>query len=294
MSVILWGQYPRSEQLVQATRDFDRDRIDDKELSRIQESDRNALLALQKEFDYLSTGQLHWEDLIRPLSHLSPSFSSGALTRFFETNTFWRTIEGNGNIDPQTCSSWIDRAFPGNSPNQTIYSFPFWFLFQQFSSGPSLDAFIPLFEQLPKGLILFVEPSFGWNPLSGKEQAHRFLDELKKRIDSPIAIVTTFHEISSELEYLYSLPVDGIGIDFYHNTSEGVLPTFPKDKFLIAGVIDTNSTLPEEKESLIEFRQQAESFLPREKLYYSHSGPAELLPRGIMDAKVRNLTEALA
>ena len=293
MSVILWGQYPRSEQLVQATRDFDRDRIGDKELSRIQESDRNALLDLQKGFDYLSTGQLHWEDLIRPLADLSPSFSSGALTRFFETNTFWRTIEGNGNIDLQTCSSWIDRAFPHAIPDRTIYSFPFWFLFKQFSSGLLLDAFIPLFEQLPKGLLLFVDPSFGWAPLSEKEQAHRFLENLKTKTDSPIAIATTFNDISSELEYLYSLPVDGIGIDFYQNTLESVLPSFPKDKFLVAGVIDTNSTLLEEKESLIEFRQQAEAYLPRENLYFSHSGPAELLPREVMDAKVRNLMEAI-
>lgn len=296
MSVILWGQYPRSEKLVQATRDWDRGRIDIKELTAAQEQDRNELLKLQTDFQYISTGQFHWEDLIRPMTHLSDQYSSSTLTRFFETNTFWRTIEGTGEIDQKKISSWITDYYPHAVPGRTIYTFPFRFLFQFFSSGLSLDAFFPLFEQLPEGLIVFVEPLIGWKPLSAddRKSARHFVDQLKERSRSPIALATTFHDIGADLEFIYSLPVDGIAVDFYRNTIEKILPGFPQDKFLVAGVVDTDSTLLEDKETYREFKKKAEAFIPEDKLYFSHSGPAELLPRQVMDAKVRNLMEALA
>lgn len=295
MSIILWGQYPRSEQLVQATRDWDRKRIDSEALQKIQANDRKELMKLQEGFHYLSTGQFHWEDLIRPLTHLSSTFSSGALTRFFETNTFWRTIEGDGEIDLKKTSDWIEDYFPQIIPDKTLYSFPFWFLFQHFSSGLLLDAFIPLFEHLPKGLLVFIEPCIGWQPISksDKQQARNFLERLKKQVESPIVLATISQNIGKELDDLYSLPVDGIAIDFYRNAIEDVLPTFPKDKLLIAGIIDTDSALLEEKEILLQFKQQAETYIPKENLYFSYNAQAELLPRKVMDAKVRNLRESL-
>src|SRR5699024_9799083 len=109
----------------------------------------------------------------------------------------------------------------------------------------------------------------------------------------PIALVTTLQEIGTELDYIYSLPVDGIGIDFYRNCLADVLPTFPSDKFLIAGLLDTESALLEEKEGILAFKRHAEDWIAKDKIYYSHSGPAELLPKEVMDAKVRHLKEVL-
>lgn len=295
MSIILWGQYPRSEQLVQASRDWDRKRIDSDKLLKIQQSDRELLFNLQKGFPFLSTGQFHWEDLIRPLAQLSPTLTSGPLTRFFETNTFWRKIEGDGELDVEQIPQWIDTYFPEWKVNQTIYTFPFTYLFQQFSTGPSLDRFFPLFKLLPKGLLIFFEPCLGWRSISQEEkrQAHQFIEKLKSTIDSPILLITSFHTIKSELDELYQLPVDGFGIDFYHNTIEEVLPTFPKEKWLIAGILDYDSTSIETPDAIQTFRSQAERYLDRKQIYYSHSGPAELLPREVMDEKVRNLQEVL-
>lgn len=296
MSIVLWGQYPRSELLVQASRDWDRKRIDNDQLLKIQQYDREMLFELQKGLPYLSTGQFHWEDLIRPLAQLSPTLSAGALTRFFETNTFWRKIEGNGELDSGHIPQWIDTFFPNQKTDQTVYTFPFTYLFQHFSSGPSLDQFLPLFERLPKGVLIFFEPCLGWRSFSQeeKEHAHRFINKLKEKVDSPILLITSFHNIKNELEDLYQLPVDGFGIDFYRNTIEEILPSFPKEKWLIAGILDTDSTSIENPEAIQTFRSQAEQYLDRKQIFYTHSGPAELLPREVMDEKVHNLQEVLS
>lgn len=291
MSIILWGQYPRSEALVQATRDHDRDRITNKQLERTIEEDRKNLLTLQKGFPYPSSGQLHWDDLIRPIAKLSPDLITGSLTRFFETNTFWRTLESTDTpkLDLEQTDPWIKNYFPDTNN----YTFPFWFLFRHFSKGKlNIDFLFPLFKQLPKGLLLFVEPTFGWKEISKKEKekAHAFLEKLKQKTSHKIALITLFHSIEQEKEYLYQLPVDGIGIDFYHNTIEETLNDFSEDKFLIAGVLDTESTQLEEKSQFTHFTD----YVPKERLYYSHSGPAELLPRKVMDAKIDHLQKALS
>ena len=296
MSIILWGQYPRSESLVQATRDWDRKRIDETKLHEEQKKNREQLFQLQKEFRFQSTGQFHWEDLMRPFSKLSPTLAAGPLTRFFETNTFWRKLEGDGNIDPHTINSWIQDYFPETTANKTIYTFPFWHLFQHFSSGPSLDHFIPLFKKLPKGLLVFFEPCLGWKSIlpEQKTKAHNFLKTLKQKTNSEIVLITSFHNLKEELNDLYKLPVDGIGIDFYHNTIEETLPNFPKDKWLISGILDTDSTSKETPEAIQTFKIQAERYCDGKNIFYSHSGPAELLPREVMDEKVSNLQENLS
>jgi methionine synthase II (cobalamin-independent) len=297
MSVILWGQYPRSESLVQATRDWDRKRISLAQLEKVRMQDREDFISLQANDDYLSTGQFQWEDLMRPLALLSSDLAPGSLVRFFETNTFWRNIEGpeSPKLNLNSIDPWISNFFFNVKEKKNIYTFPFWFLFRQFCSSTTLNLFLPLFERLPDGMLLFVDPTPGWDKISKKEknEATLFLKKLKERVKSPIALVTTFHSIVDELEYLYQLPLNGIGIDFYHNTIEQTLPSFPKDKFLIAGMIDTDSTSVESHAAICRFREEVLLHLSPEQLYFSHSGPAELLPRKMMDKKVQNLQAAL-
>lgn len=297
MSIIIWGQYPRSESLVQATRDWDRKRIDAKKFAKIQEQDRQALIALQENFQYISTGQIHWDDLMRPFIELSPNFIEGPLIRFFETNTFWRQldIKGNPKLDISKIPDWISKYFPYNIPKRSVYTFPFCFLFQTFCKTLSLDFFFPLFQQIPEGLLLFIEPAIGWRKISQdeKQKAVQFVSDLKKKIRLPIALMTTFHNIENDLDFLFELPVNGIGIDFYNNSIDSVLPDFPKDKFLISGILNTESTSLESDKSIRLFQNRIRTYLPQEKVFYTHSGPAELLPRAIMDKKIRNLKGVL-
>ena len=86
------GIYPRSEALVQATRDFDRGRVAAEDVERQRAADLDALVAAEEEarFDLLSDGMLAWQDLFRPLVDSSDGLEAGPLTRFLDTNTFFR------------------------------------------------------------------------------------------------------------------------------------------------------------------------------------------------------------
>src|SRR5918999_3404283 len=63
------GIYPRSEDVVQATRDVERGRTTSDRVDEAFRNDREAFLELQRRagLDLLSDGLLRWQDLFRPL-----------------------------------------------------------------------------------------------------------------------------------------------------------------------------------------------------------------------------------
>jgi len=63
------GIYPRSERLVQATRDLDRGRTSQKAVDEQVERDLAELVSVQQQagLDLLTDGMLRWQDLFRPM-----------------------------------------------------------------------------------------------------------------------------------------------------------------------------------------------------------------------------------
>jgi len=86
------GIYPRSEALVQATRDLDRGRTTAEAVEAKRAQDLERLVEVQREagLDLLTDGMLSWQDLFRPLVEATDGLKTGALTRFLDTNTFYR------------------------------------------------------------------------------------------------------------------------------------------------------------------------------------------------------------
>src|SRR5206468_6433805 len=86
------GIYPRSEALVQATRDLDRGRTTQKAVEEQVERDLAELVSVQQAagLDLLTDGMLRWQDHFRPLLEAAEGIEPGALTRFLDTNTFYR------------------------------------------------------------------------------------------------------------------------------------------------------------------------------------------------------------
>src|ERR671927_1907027 len=85
------GIYARSEELVQATRDLDRGRTTEEAVAAQQDADLRAFLDVQREasLDYFSDGLLNWQDIFRPFD-TAEGLHPGPLTRFLNTNTFYR------------------------------------------------------------------------------------------------------------------------------------------------------------------------------------------------------------
>jgi len=288
---------------VQATRDFDRQRISENDLEKIRRQDRKQLFDLQKNFSYLSPGLFHWDDLLRPFTQIVKNTRQGALTRFFETNTFWRILEleGSFQLDEEGIQEWLQQAFLPDDVfhDSLIFTLPFLFLFRDFSHGFSLeniqDILLALTKSLDQhffnGLIVFFEPTIGWRSISQEEKkiAQKFFEKLKESVTIPLMITQCFFPIHQEQQFLFDLPVDGIGIDFYHNTIHETLPYFPQEKRLLAGIIHTDSPLLEDKNKIHDFLNAAQHYVAKERIDLTLAGPAELLPRQVMDKKVNNL-----
>src|SRR5918994_477052 len=86
------GIYARSEELVQATRDLDRGRTTEEAAEEQRLADLRAFIEAQREagLDYFSDGLLNWQDIFRPFDESAEGLRPGPLTRFLNTNTFYR------------------------------------------------------------------------------------------------------------------------------------------------------------------------------------------------------------
>src|SRR5215218_9005186 len=92
------GIYPRSDALVQATRDLDRGRVTQAAVDEQLGRDFRELVAVQEQagLALLSDGMLAWQDLFRPLAVRTEGLDARPLTRFLDTNTFYRAVLVDG------------------------------------------------------------------------------------------------------------------------------------------------------------------------------------------------------
>ncbi len=338
MNILLWGQYPRSERLVEVTRDFDRKRVSEQELAAARKEDSGSFARLQDAMPFVSTGLFGWQDLLRPFADIVPTLKVTGLKRFFETNTFWKVLEPSSPepqrgtsiiskesnevtqpspvthqfsspslpVDESDIDDWIkkyffaDGMYPVDAP--LVFTLPFIYLFKEYTRNVDYEAIVEMLDVVAKKLmsmdnklLVFAEPSFGWREISKgeKDKGLEFIKRVKSYSGNRVVINTYFFDVEKEKDFLYSLPVDGIGIDFYSNSIERAAGGFPKDKMLIAGVLSTDSTHIEEREKLTAFFSSLEKHVDRSRIWGTSAGPIELLPRVVADEKVRNLKEVL-
>lgn len=305
MNIIIPGQYPRSETLVAATRRFERKRLELEQLQQVVQEDTQALYAIQEGLKYRTTGLLQWQDLLRPYVELIEQASSGPLVRFYETNCFWRELvcEGSWELSSHSLDAWVKKWFFAEglfkAEEPLVWTLPFIFLFRQFAKKASLETAATILKEIgckllsyPNKTLCLFEPSIGWNLLTSQERrvTVSLVQELKQSSPNPLFLCTAFFSVEEELEFLYELPVDGIGIDFYAN-SVAILKEFPKDKALLAGVLSTHTTAIEKRQQFERFKQLLDNTVSIPNLYFTSSGVSELLPRVIMDQKLKALKE---
>ena len=306
MKIILHGTYPRSEKLVQATRDYDRKRITQEELNQVFKEDINALKDLQKDFEYKSQGQFYFQDLLRPFPEIVEEVEINGLKRFYETNCFYRTLIFK-NFKLKENEKFFnyyllcDGMF--KKEEKLVFTFPFLFFFKEYSEGIGIQEIKELLlyvigeiDKWGNKTIVFYEPSFGWKNLSEDErkEAELFVLELKKFKNTKFFLHTFFFDVEKEVPFIFSLDFDGYGFDFYSNSVQKIMQNFPQNKFLLAGIINTDSTLIEQKEIIIHFIDKIKKFIDPERIYLCPSGVPELLPREIMDKKVKNLNKIIS
>jgi 5-methyltetrahydropteroyltriglutamate--homocysteine methyltransferase len=266
------GIYPRSEALVQATRDLDRGRTSAEEVRQQQTKDLEAFVAVQEEagLDLVADGMLSWQDLFRPLVEATAGLSARPLVRFLDTNTFYRAVLVDS--EPKLQSPIAVQKLPEGRWLATLPSpYSFSRAAEREVSAESLasDVLAPQIQAYADAgcaLIVLSEP-FLTREASGLPALLTALAELPRPV--PLALHLPFGDAAALLPELAEAGLDGIGVDFYATAVDAVPEGL--ETTLLAGLIDARSSRIEDPSELAEF---ADALAARV------SGEVALVPNG--------------
>ena len=287
------GIYPRSEALIQATRDLDRGRATPEAVAAQREADVRELVAAQEAagLDLLTDGLLAAQDLFRPLAKASEGLDARPLTRFLDTNTFYRALLLDG--EPR-----LRRPLPAPDlpADRWLATLPAPSALARAASGavsPEAFAAHVLAPQIESyagagcALVVVVDPFLARD--GDPEQAVAGLQELPR--DVPLLLQLPFGDAARVLEGLADTPVDAIGVDFYATALDSIPEEFPKE--IAAGVVDSRSSAVERPEDIESFAEQLRDRRPA-GLSLTVNGDLQFVPEPIARRKLACLGRARA
>lgn len=287
------GIYPRSEALVQATRDLDRGRTTAEAVEEQVERDLEELVALQQAagLDVLADGMLRWQDLLRPLLEASEGLEPGPLTRFLDTNTFYRAPRVTGPV-PRLRAP-LDESYIAPIPSPRLVTLPSPYALARGTGLPprvlAETILRPQIAALEADLVVLTEPFLARD---GEAELGALAEALAVLSGGPpLALHLTFADAAPFLPHLAELPVEGIGIDFYKTQLEAVPKGFPK--LILAGVVDARSSLLEDEDELAEFAVRLRERVAGE-IALVPNGDLQLVSEPIAREKVARLGGARA
>jgi 5-methyltetrahydropteroyltriglutamate--homocysteine methyltransferase len=283
------GIYPRSEALVQATRDLDRGRTTPEAVDDQVERDLAELVSAQQAagLDLISDGMLRWQDQFRPLLEGADGLETGALTRFLDTNTFYRAPRATS-ADPKLSSPPGER-YVAPLPGPRLVTLPSPFALAKGTGIPpkvlAQSVLKPALDGLDVELVVLAEPF-----LAREEEAE--LDLLAEALETlaggpKLALWLEFGDAKNVLdEGVADLPVEGLGIDFYATHVADVPNGF--DKLLLAGVVDARSSVPEEPREIAAFVER----LDVERIALVPNGDLQYVSQPVAQEKLARLGKA--
>ena len=254
MQAFIPGLYPRSEELVQATRDLDRGRTTPKAVDEQTDQDLAQLVSAQQDagFDLVADGMLRWQDIFRPLVEGSEGLETGALTRFLDTNSFFRAP--NATTAEPKLRAPLDERYIAQLPGPRLVTLPSPFALSHGTDvtpkAMAEGVLKPQLDAIDAELVVLEEPYLAREEkvdLGAVEEALQILAGGPR-----LALWLTFGNAERVLKHgLADLPVDAIGIDFYATPATDVPEGF--GKMLLAGVIDARSSVLEEPREIAAF-----------------------------------------
>jgi 5-methyltetrahydropteroyltriglutamate--homocysteine methyltransferase len=254
MRAFLPGIYPRSEALVQATRDLDRARTTPQAVEEQLAKDFQELVRVQEEagLDLLADGMLAWQDLFRPLVEASAGLTARPLVRFLDTNTFYRGVLVDA--EPRLQRPLPAPELPSGRWLATLpspYSFSRAAEREVSAEALAANVLAPQIEAYAEAgcaLVVLSEP-FLTREASGLPALLAALAELPRPV--PLALYLPFGDAAPLLRELADAGLGGIGVDFYATSADDVPEGL--ETTLLAGVVDARSSSLEDATELAEF-----------------------------------------
>ena len=287
------GIYPRSETLVQATRDLDRGRTTEQAVAEQVERDLRELVAVQEQagLDLLSDGMLRWQDLFRPLAEAADGLDARPLTRFLDTNTFYRAVLVDG--EPRLRTPLPAPDLPSGGWLATL---PAPYAFSRAAGGRAsaqalaVDVLAPQIEAWGDAgcaLVVLSEPFLART--GDAAEALAALRELPNGV--PLALQLAFGDASSVLDDLADASVAAVGVDFYVTPVEAVPEDYPRE--ILAGVVDARSSALEEPAEIGAFVERLGERTPA-GIALVPNGDLQFVPETIAREKLACLGRARA
>jgi len=299
ISSYTFGIYPRSEELIEATRK------NTENLDSLFQSETDGYISAQKNANlgFVSDPLLKWDDIFRPFSNLS-EVTPTALNRIYEMNTFYRVLSFDGfafTDGGNTVKSNLDSSLP---KNKTV-AIPEPFTFAELHTSNELkrkeDFVINLAKMLRVEINSLVEsgfeviqllaPSIAYN----KEVDFGVVSDALKIITDGLKAKTILHtyfgDVSTKIESLLNLPVSGLGFDITTTPASSIEKHSFSDKILTVGIINSFNTAIEKPQECINQIDEINAKTKPKESYVSNNFDLEYVPKEFAMNKISVLGE---
>ena len=299
ISSYTFGIYPRSEELIEATRKNTEnlDSLFQKETEEYISAQKNAGLG------FVSDPLLKWDDIFRPFSNLS-SVTPTALNRIYEMNTFYRVLSfdgqdlvGGGNI----VQSNLDSSLPKNKTAAIPEPFTFAELHTSNKFKRKEDFTINLAKMLRVEIDSLVKSGFEAIQLLGPSIAYNnevdfglvsdALKILTSGLEAKTILHTYFGDVSKKIESLLDLPVSGLGFDITTTPASSIEKHSFSDKLLTVGIINSFNTAIEKPQECIKQIDEINAKTKPKESYVSTNFDLEYVPKEFAMNKISVLGE---
>jgi len=299
ISSYTFGIYPRSEELIEATRK------NTENLDSLFQTETEEYISVQKNANlgFISDPLLKWDDIFRPFSNLK-SVNLSSLNRIYEMNTFYRILSfdgleltDNGNV----VQSNLDSSLPKNKTVAIPEPFTFAELHTSNEFKKKEDFVINLAKMLRVEIDSLVEsgfeviqllaPSIAYN----KEVDFGIVSDALKIITSGLKAKTILHtyfgDVSTKIESLLDLPVSGLGFDITTTPASSIEKHSFSDKILTVGIINSFNTAIEKPQECIKQVDEINAQTKPKESYVSNNFDLEYVPKEFAMNKISVLGE---
>jgi len=299
ISSYTFGIYPRSEELIEATRK------NTENLDSLFQSETEGYISAQKNANlgFVSDPLLKWDDIFRPFSNLS-EVTPTALNRIYEMNTFYRVLSFDGSAftgGGNTVKSNLDSSLPKNKTVAIPEPFTFAELHTSNEFKRKEDFVINLAKMLRVEINSLVEsgfeviqllaPSIAYN----KEVDFGVISDALKIITSGLEAKTILHtyfgDVSKKIESLLDLPVSGLGFDITTTPASSIEKHSFSDKLLTVGIINSFNTAIEKPQECIKQVDEINAKTKPKESYVSNNFDLEYVPKEFAMNKISVLGE---
>jgi len=299
ISSYTFGIYPRSEELIEATRKNTEnlDSLSQKETEEYITAQKNANLG------FVSDPLLKWDDIFRPFSSLT-SVNLSSLNRIYEMNTFYRILSFDGSDftdGGNTVQSNLDSSLPKNKTAAIPEPFTFAELHTSNEYKRKDDFVINLAKMLRTEIDSLVESGFEVIQLLApsiayyKEVDFGIVSDALKIITDGLKAKTILHtyfgDVSTKIESLLDLPVSGLGFDITTTPASSIEKHSFSDKILTIGIVNSFNTAIEKPQECINQVDEINAQTKPKESYVSNNFDLEYVPKEFAMNKISVLGE---